>query len=393
MRIVQNSNNIIRVLKAIKVKPGISRIEISKQIGLDKSTVTVVANRLMELGFIEETTESLTPYQGGRRPIGIRLKENTGLILGLEIQTDYYIAVLMDLTGKVHRTTQGKVEGTKNFFYTFLDIYKEVYKEIEELKLPLLGVGIGTSGMINTHKGIISDSNPMGIHSPENFYEEIRAFLQMPVFIDNDANCGCWAELSDMNSERPQDFLYVLGEFRRARIAQKEEGDDSHVIGVGMGVVIGERVHYGHSYGAGEYQSTQWKAPNKTQFSITDAQVKACKSDQEIFDLIKKELARDIAFIVNIIDLCQVTLGGGLAEFKDQLEPLIQEAILYNWSYENRAPVAVTASNMRKETVAFGAASMLLEHLFLTYETPSENPWSQKVGIELFNSIAEQIQS
>ena len=36
MRVVLNSNNIIRVLKAIWLKPGISRIEISKQLSLDK---------------------------------------------------------------------------------------------------------------------------------------------------------------------------------------------------------------------------------------------------------------------------------------------------------------------------------------------------------------------
>ena len=34
---------------------------------------------------------------------------------------------------------------------------------------------------------------------------------------------------------------------------------------------------------------------------------------------------------------------------------------------------------------------MLIENLFVIYENPSENPWKQKVGIDLFNFFAQTI--
>jgi len=387
MRVVQNSNNIIRVLRSIWLKPGISRIEISKQIGLDRSTITVVVNRLTDLGLIEEITESLTPYKGGRKPVGLKLCDETGILLGLEIQTDYFVAILMGLNGKIINTIKGEVKEGRSFFHTFLEIYRIVFKEIEKAKLPLLGIGIGTSGIINSHKGIISDSNPLGIHEPENFSEEVKAFIQVPVFIENDANCGCWGELANRKNDRPQDFLFVLGEFRKAKFF----GDRTHLLAIGIGTVIGERVHHGKEFSAGEYQSPQWVPGNKTQFSMTDNELSSMKSDRDIIKRVKGELCRDVAFLVNMLNLTQVTIGGDLAHYIDDFESCLRDEIKRNWSYEGHDNFVIHVAPLGTDTIAFGAASMLREHLFLTYENTSENPWSQKVGIKLLNSFSDTI--
>ncbi|MDA3938028.1 MAG: ROK family transcriptional regulator [Spirochaetia bacterium] len=387
MRIVQNSNNIIRVLKSIWLKPGISRIEISKQIGLDKSTITVVVNRLKTLGFIEEISESLTPYIGGRKPIGLKISEDIGIILGLEIQTDYFIAILIGVNGEIIQRIKGKVREGRSFLDTFLDIYRAIFKKIEETGLPLLGIGIGTSGIIDTHEGVICDSNPLGIHVAENFSEEIKAFIHVPVFIENDANCGCWAELAFPENDRPQDFLFVLGEFRKARFF----GDRTHLLAIGMGIVIKGQVHHGKEFSAGEYQSPQWLPENKTQFSMTDKELSEIKTDRDIVNRVKAELCRDVAYLVNILNLTQVSLAGGLADYVDELMPYLKEEVKRNWSYEKHNDLVIRVAPKGEDTVAYGAAIMLMEHLFLTYENPSENPWSQKVGIELFNSFSTLI--
>jgi predicted NBD/HSP70 family sugar kinase len=387
VRVVQNSNNIIRVLRLIWLKPGISRIEISKQIGLDRSTITVVVNRLTDLGLIEEIAESFPPYKRGRQPVGLKLCDETGILLGLEIRTDYFVAILMGLNGKIINTIKGEVKEGRSFFDTFLEIYQIVFKEIEKAKLPLLGIGVGTSGIINTHKGIISDSNPLVIHEPEKFSEEIEAFLNVPVFIENDANCGCWGELANTRNDRHQDFLFVLGEFRKARFL----GDRTHLLAIGIGTVIGGRVHHGKEFSAGEYKSSQWVPGNKTQFSMTDDELSSMKSDRDIIKRVNSELCRDVAFLVNILNLTQITIGGDLANYIDDFEPCLRDEIQRNRSYEGHHNFGIHVAPFGTDTIAFGAASMLREHLFLTYENTSENPWSQKVGIKLLNSFSDTI--
>lgn len=388
MRVVQNSNNIIRVLKSIWLKPGISRIEVSKQLGLDKSTVTIVVNRLMELGFIGEIQSSLTPYTGGRRPIGLSLKEQVGVILGIEIQTNSYHGVILDLNGSIISSFTGEILGVRDVVSTFLDIYREAYRKVEALGLPLLGVGVAFSGLIDPHRGFIIESNPLGVHTGLDFYREIKPFIPVPVFIENDANCGCWAELNINNRDRSRNFLFVLGEFRKARFFE----DDSRVLALGMGVVLGERVLYGKDFAAGEYKSPGWKAPNKTQFSISDEQLASLDDDRQIVESVRTELTRDIAYLANILNLSRVTFGGDIVNYFDLLEDSLKQEIRINTSYEKYSDVEITMSGNREYTVSYGAACMLIENLFLTYENSFENPWKQKVGIDLFNSFSETIQ-
>ncbi len=387
MRVVLNSNNIIRVLKSIWLKPGISRIEISKQLGLDKSTVTIVVNRLLELGFIGEMDSTLTPYSGGRRPVGLSLCDKIGILLGLEIQTNHYYAVVIDLSGAIISRFGGEIDGGKDAIGTFLDVYRKAYRELERLELPLLGIGVAFSGMINPYEGLIIDSNPLGVHASLDFYREIKAFIQVPVFIENDANCGCWAELNINRGDRSRDFLFVLGEFRKARLSM----DDSRVLAVGMGMVMGERVHYGRDFSAGEYKSPGWRSPNKTQFSISNEELAALTEDGQIIERIQDELLKDIAYITNILNLSRITFGGDIVAYMDRLEGPLREEIRLNTSYDRNSEVEITVSSYREHTVSYGAASMLIENLFVTYENPSENPWKQKVGIDLFNFFSETI--
>jgi len=390
LRVVQNSNNIIRVLKLIYINPGISRIEISKQLGLDRSTITVVVNRLVDLKIIEEINEVKKIKGRGRVPIGLKICKNTGFLLGLEIRTDSYDAVFVTIDGRVIKNIKGEVKENSNFFNSFLTIYKSLLTPINEIGLPLLGIGVAISGIINSHKGIIIGSNPLGINEIENFYEKAKSYIDVPIFIENDANCGCWGELStNISKESPQDFIYVLGEFRKARSL----GDNTHLLAIGIGIVIDKKVHYGKEFLAGEYQSPQYKNGNKTQFSITNKEISLIESDLEFITKIKNELSRDLAFIVNVLNLTQITVGGDLIQFFDELKPCLISEIKKNSSYKGLSKFEIVKASQGVNSIAFGAASMLREYLFLTYENISENPWKQKVGIELLNSFSDTIRS
>ncbi|MGD1822348.1 MAG: ROK family transcriptional regulator [Pleomorphochaeta sp.] len=389
MRVVQNSNNIIRVLKLIYSNPGISRIEISKKLLLNRSTITVVVNRLTELNIIEEIVESKSINKRGRARIGLKICEKTGILLGIEMRTDSFVAVLVSLNGTVIETINKKAEETKCFFEYFKNIYNSILKDIEKTNQPLLGICVALSGIINTHKGIIRGSNPLGVSETENFYDEIKSFIDVPLFIENDANCGCWGELSNIENTSSQDFIFVLGEFRKARFS----GDNTHLLAIGLGIVIDNKVHYGKDYSAGEYQSPQYVMGNKTQFSITDEEFSLIDSDIELINKIKEDLSRDLAFLVNTLNLSQIIIGGDLGKYLDILEPTLKYEIQRNSSYKGYNSVSIKPSSKKVNSIAFGAASMIRENLFLTYENTSENPWTQKVGIELLNSFSTTIKN
>lgn len=387
MRTVVNSNNIIHVLKQLWVEPGISRIEISKRLGLDKSTVTIIVNRLDQLNLIEETEATSQHQNGGRRPIGLKVREKTGVILGLEIQTDYYSADLVDLTGQVLYQTRGIIAEGSTLIDSFLSIYKQMYLQAEKMRLPLLAIGLGIAATVNPYSGIIRHSNPLGIHEPLSFYDEIKAFVHVPVFIDNDANCGCWAELSNRSRKRDNDFLLILGEIRK----NMSSPESPRLLAVGMGIVMNERVRYGKEFSAGEYKSPSWLPNTLGQFSHSTERLHRMQTDQEIIDYVKPELCRDAAFIVNMLCLDRVVIGGDVIRYYDQLKSTLETEIEKNKNYPRDEEVVIDSSRFGESVVSYGAAAMVLEHCFLTYDTPSENPWQQTVGIDLIYNFHSRI--
>ncbi len=114
------------------------------------------------------------------------------------------------------------------------DILKSITNAIEKVKVkPIQGIGIGVPGIIDYKKGEIINLTNLPL---KNF--KIKRFLEkkfnVPVFIDNDANC------------------FVLGE------ALYGAGKNKHVVigltlgtGVGGGIVINKKVFHGR-FNAGE---------------------------------------------------------------------------------------------------------------------------------------------
>ena len=96
-----NTINASRVLKILWQNRKLSRIDISRILNLDKSTVTKIVSTLQEKNIIEILNEGDASPQGGRKPIFLEINKNYGLVLGIEIQTRTYQAVGLNLHGDI----------------------------------------------------------------------------------------------------------------------------------------------------------------------------------------------------------------------------------------------------------------------------------------------------
>jgi predicted transcriptional regulator len=76
--------NEVRVLRLIRDRGTISRIEIAKTTGLHKATVTDLVSKLIDAGFLEDTGEG-NPPQGGQ-------KEKTSAVPSRSRRSPAYIA-------------------------------------------------------------------------------------------------------------------------------------------------------------------------------------------------------------------------------------------------------------------------------------------------------------
>jgi len=352
--------NFHRILRAIWVSPGVSRSALSASLKLDKSTVTKIVADLLQKEIIVETAEGDAGERGGRRPVFLSVRGDYGCVVGLEIQTERYTAVAVDLDGKVlySRSEPMKAEG-KQLPSVFLDIMSEVSLDLENRALEPLGIGVGVSGIVDSANGVIQQSLPLGISLPVDFTASGARLLGKPLCIDNDANCCCWAELVRNRGNRPREFLFLLGEFRKERVGDVNGGG----VSVGLGLVIGGRVHLGANSSAGEFRSVFRTAETRSQFSLPDETMSAAMNDQSAFREVAREIGRNVALLVNTLDLSHVFIGGSVEKFRSILIPVIDEEVQKNWPYGKKS-LQIELSELGDLIVAYGAASMFLERLF-----------------------------
>jgi predicted NBD/HSP70 family sugar kinase len=353
--------NTARVLQLLWYSKGISRADMARELGLGKSTITNIVDSLEKRDLVRLVESGQSGPSGGRRPDVLAINARYGCILGLEIQTEFFKAVATDLQGEVvFSYSQAMFFGGKGIAAIFSEVIRNLKPALRKIGLPLIGVGLGVAGIVDNGTGVIVQSNPLGILKRTRFYDEIAGLLDVPVMIENDANCCCWGELVFRKTDRHDSFAFVLGEFRKGRTS----GQDYWGVAVGLGLVLDGRVRHGEGFSAGEFKSILWKAGNSSQFSPGDVEARRVKEDPEVRSRIIRELCAHVAFLVNTLNLSCVVFGGEMAIYKDEIVEALRAELRRNWSYEDEVECAVEFAALGEMAVAYGAAGMFLERFF-----------------------------
>ena len=362
--------NTHRALRSIWMKPGVSRSELSGMLDLDKSTITKLVADLLKRGIVEEFAEGASGHKGGRKPVLLKVKRDFGAVLGIEIQTERYVAVLLDLTSQTIYTRSEPIAArSKEIADLSVSVVREVCRDVEQRGLKILGVGVGLSGIVDTEHGIIRQSLPLGVARPVNIYEAARGTIEVPLKVDNDANCCCWAEIVRNRASISGDFLFILGEFRKERV----EDTDGTTIAVGIGFVIDGKVHLGSSWSAGEFRSVFREAETKSQFSLPYKTIRQSEHTESAFKQVARELAKNTALLVNSLDLSHVFIGGNIEKYRNILIPILSAEIKKNWPYGDKQ-LTIEFSELGELVVAYGAAAMMLERLFALPQIGEKRP-------------------
>jgi len=360
-------NTAARIVRTIWQNPRISRVGIAERLSLDKSTVTNQVSRLIEIGLVEEMDEGSAGTRGGRRPIHLAMNRSFGLVIGIEIQHESYIAVAVDFAGEIRAECRGAISSDwSDCPQTMLTVIRACIDKLRPHSERLLGVGVGTGGLVDLKKGRIRYSVPLGIKNPVDFAAAIAAKLSVPCLIENDANCCAWGELAFNRSESLRDFLFALIELR---------GDPRSVgisggLGVGFGIVLGGKVYSGAHGDAGEFRSAFCDGPGEVQLSLSKDTLSRLDSDNAALALAGDELARNVAMMVNMMDFERVYVGGDIEALDIDFPALLRSRLEDNWMYPFPKDVEIRNSSLGDKAVAYGAAGMILNRLMSEQSLP-----------------------
>jgi len=354
--------NSSRILQHIKMNPGKSRISIAADLDLNRSTITKVVRHFLSHDIVRVTGKRHDTPGAGRMAIGLKINPSFAYVLGIEAQTEFFRTVLVDLEGQVFRSDK--------FDYSFSgeSLEQQLVKIIvSEQRLAagegrsLAGVGIGFPGIVDPYTGVIINSSPLRV---KNFSmkSELEKHCDIPVLIENDANCCCWSEMAFGGGVRARNFISLLGEFRSNDV----DTDRKNGFSFGIGIVIRDEVLHGDNFTAGEFQSLSCNnsSPRCTQFSFSIDELVTLPQNTELLREVFTEIAHNISLIINTFDITKVVITGDIASYPELLTPLITNEVQLNWLYKEPKPCVVEYSPDGENAVCRGAAGLFINKLF-----------------------------
>jgi len=354
----QRAANRALVLRVLREEPGLTRSALSERVGLDRSTMTLIAGELLEAGLIREQSPQQTTGapagRVGRRPVGLELCNERLCALGVEIEAERYQGVIRDNSGNTHYRFEGAGDFASDPWRAIQEVTRQEITRAYENGLSVVGAAYAIPGHVDPGAGRILHSRALrlkGSALPAHVaVEREESVLEVPIVFDNDANCCAWGELHAAGGDK--DIVFVLGRL------------SGGYLGIGLGLALDGRLHYGAHCAAGEIYTHGWRGDERSQLSLTAEEALRLLGDENTRRRIFLELLDSLAPVVSVIDPSEVCFGGVMAEYFDEIERLLKRERVDSYLGRMSRRCGLRAAWSGPEMIAEGAAGMFLERLF-----------------------------
>jgi N-acetylglucosamine repressor len=219
------------VLRTLYDHGPVSRAEIARLTGLTRTTVSDVVADFIGEGLAREVGRG--PSSGGKAPILVEVNADSRQVIGLDLGERAFSGAVVNLHGEIRQTASQPVEG-RDGEEALAALYRLVDELVETTPGVLLGIGVGTPGIVDADRGRILwavnldwQDLPLG--------DLLRDRYGLPTYVANDSRAAALAE-SLFSSERRSGNLIAI-----------KVGN-----GIGAGLVLNGELFHGDAFGAGE---------------------------------------------------------------------------------------------------------------------------------------------
>ncbi|MGX7047405.1 xylose repressor [Lactococcus piscium] len=364
--------NVSIVLQEIIKSNGISRIQLSKITGLNKTSITAITANLLDRKIIFEKGTGEGGISGGRKPIMIYFNEKAGTSLLLDIDAGYLKFTASYLNQQIiSQSKQTDVNTTKdNVIETITQLIDQNINKLPETDLGVIGLTIAIHGSVD-HKKITF--TPRSNIDQIDLFHILQDKYDFDIHIENEAILSTFGEYS-FTSHSNYLINFSLGNGIRAGIIQNgvlEKGRSGNAGEVGHTIIKkdGLRCICGNSGCLEQYTSlsaiyrqfSQIKNMNFVNMIIIREYFR--NDDPETLDFIKEivdMLSISINTLVMMFDPEIITLNGDL--FKEL--PEISEMIKTNLKSTFAKKLILRNSFLHDRAAIFGALALNVQHYF-----------------------------
>lgn len=366
----------LTILELIRKKGPISRTEISRITDINMVSISKYIKTFLDLGLVIE--KGFTESTGGRRQELVELDPKGAFVIGIDISSSQYSAVVTDLDFKVVARKRRAGPSKKN------DICGVVEALAEELisgsgidKKAIKAIGLGISGNGDGH----------------NVREAIEKKFGVSTYVATEAAAAAYGEKKLNPAADVEDMLYMHSD-------------------IGCGIIVMGDIYFGAGGNAGDmlsfneriaeeenafFKSVQYLRPWCVDLGMIESAKKeiergigtkmvalsggeiggitrqvvieaARQNDEIALDIVKNvavNLGIRIAYLVNIFDPEVVVIGGCIEKAGDLIMEPIQKEVRKFTMARSSEQVRVIPSALGEDAVSMGAAALATREIFI----------------------------
>ena len=379
------------VLNVIREERLISRADIAKRTRLSRSTVSAIVDQLLDTDLIRE--RGVGESRGGRRPVLLEFNPRAGFVVGLDIGAAHLLAVVADLDATIlvalleesFSIEIGPERGLSQAVRT-------VEAALEQAAIPrdrVFGVGVGVPGPVDYTAGTVVSPPIMPGWDRIPIRDRLHRALDLPVYLDNDANLGALGEYAHGAGVNVPNLAYIKA-----------------ATGIGCGLIVDGSIYHGQRGYAGEIghltidengppcrcgsfgclesmasaealvrrAEAAIQAGQKTSLSqrqngltLTEIARAAHEGDvlsRQLFEEAGRHIGVALAGLINLLNPGLVIIGAGADGVGDSLLDPLQRTVDARTMNGAATDARIVPAQLGRKGVAIGAAALVLDETF-----------------------------
>lgn len=368
------------VLKTIYEAGEVSRADLARLTGLTRATVSSIVAEYLEKGIVAET--GYGPSLGGKPPIWLRLVPGARQLICLDLGSEQFTGALVNLRGQFEKQISLPVNGRTGQPAVDL-VYELVDQLLAYATAPLLGLALGSPGLIDTGAGVVKQSVNLAWRDVP-LRQLLADRCRCPVYLANDSHLAALAEYSYGRSAANSLVLIKLGQ------------------GIGAGLVLNGRLFPGDGFGAGEIghvrvadngeacscgnvgcletvasvpallRQAETAAANAPESPLAGEPItwerlrQACQQGdtaaRQVVTQAGESLGIAAANLVGILNVQHIVLAGEVTQLGDLFLSAVQSSMAQRVLPTLAAETAVQFATVETNLVLLGAAALILSH-------------------------------
>ena len=202
-------HNAALVLQQVRLHAPLSRADLAKRIGLNRSTVSSIVSQLLDLNLIHET--AFQTDKVGRPGLSLALNPCGGGAIGVEIDPAGVRVILTDFLANVLWRRRVRVEvgeAQETYLHCAEEMVRQALHQAQTRNVRVLGMGAVLPGLVEVAQGTLIYAPALRWHNLP-LRQRWQQRFHLPVTVENQANAAALGEYYFGAACNVGNFLYL----------------------------------------------------------------------------------------------------------------------------------------------------------------------------------------